>query len=78
MKRKHFVFGVLAMGAATPVFAQCTLTALASFNGSNGATPESDLVADAAGNLYGQPTRAVISRSYRQQTVHRVSVQSSS
>jgi uncharacterized repeat protein (TIGR03803 family) len=42
---------ILAAGLvarATP-----TLTTLATFNGSNGSGPASDLVADAAGNLYG-------------------------
>ena len=52
MKRQLFTFMVLGLLAASPAFAQYTLTNLASFNGTDGAFPETDLIL--SGNtLYG-------------------------
>ena len=48
------LFGaVLLLGPLAVAHAAATLTTLASFDGINGANPDCDLIADAAGNLYG-------------------------
>jgi autotransporter-associated beta strand protein/uncharacterized repeat protein (TIGR03803 family) len=53
MKRKLTGAILFSASAASPAFAQWTLTTLVMFNGTNGEAPECTLVADASGNLYG-------------------------
>jgi uncharacterized repeat protein (TIGR03803 family) len=53
MKQQLLAVIVLCAAAASPAFAQYSLTTLATFNGANGADPNCTLIADSSGNLYG-------------------------
>jgi uncharacterized repeat protein (TIGR03803 family) len=51
-----YIAVAVAICAGSTASAQYTLTTLATFNGTNGSAPESGLIADASGNLYGTTT----------------------